>query len=84
MNKYINDAIMIGYILTFLGIVGTVGALETDTIGIGHFVLQILACLGVGWIITRIHNRFGEPFTDDKDFIEQDVQDEIRRMREGY
>lgn len=65
MNKYINDAIMIGYILTFLGIVGTVGALETDTIGIGHFVLQILACLGVGWIITRIHNRFGEPFTDD-------------------
>lgn len=84
MNKYINDAIMIGYILTFLGIVETVGALETDTISIGQFVLQILACLGAGWVITRIHNRFGEPFTDNKDFIEQEAQDEIRRMREGY
>lgn len=84
MNKYINDAIMIGYILTFLGIVGTVGALETDTISIGQFVLQILACLGVGWVITRIHNRFGEPFTDDQVFMNQEVEDEIRRMREKY
>lgn len=84
MNKYINDAIMIGYILTFLGIVGTVGALETNTISIGQFVLQILACLGAGWVITRIHNRFGEPFTDDQDLMNQEVQDEIRRMREGY